>query len=161
MKRCILILCCVLGGTGTLFADGISLGFGLGKFGDDFTLQGSVTAPWFFSNHVTVRASGFCSFREGAAWESYGGLRAGVIGATYMSSADIRLYGEAGVAVVFPREQAGIDKVYFGGYGHFGFEFFMLQRGKGPAYYIEVGSNGIGIPAMNGFAASAGFRYYL
>jgi hypothetical protein len=59
--------------------------------------------------------------------------------------------------------------IVFGGYGHFGFEFFM-PKASGPlssAYFIELGTNGIGAKTnsgqsyLNGFAVSTGLRVYL
>jgi len=59
--------------------------------------------------------------------------------------------------------------IVFGGYGHFGFEFFMPKAiaSLSSSYFIELGLNGVGAKTnsgdtyLNGFAVSTSLRAYL
>ena len=148
--------------------DGFSLGTGLTDAAGEFGFQGNVTSPWFLWNKAAVRGSGFILYRE-SNWTPYYGFRLGLIGGTIMANADIRLYGEGGVQCIFPDESFDSDVFVIGGYGHFGFEFFVDRAHNGLTYYIELGSNGISATAdseagsplyMNGFATTVGLRFY-
>lgn len=77
------------------------------------------------------------------------------------------MYGEGGILGLFPSSDFSSKKFVFGGYGLFGFEFFMNQMNK---YFIELGSCGTGAKAdkiatkpiySNGFLISTGFRVTL
>ncbi|HOT61395.1 MAG TPA: hypothetical protein PLU93_00875 [Treponemataceae bacterium] len=148
--------------------NGPSASLGLVWAQGDFGFQGSATSPWLLGNHLAFRASGFYHYRVPSDWEPYWGGRLGVVAGSFMSSANVRLYGDAGVLVVAPGDFDD-DAVIFGGYGMFGFEFFVADAGRGLAYYLELGANGIPAEAegeagsplyLNGFEGTVGLRYY-
>jgi len=148
--------------------NGPSASLGLVWAQGDFGFQGSATSPWLLGNHLAFRASGFYHYRVPSDWESYWGGRLGVVAGSFMSSANGRLYADAGVLVGAPGD-CDDDAVIFGGYGMFGFEFFVADAGRGLAYYLELGANGIPAEAegeagsplyLNGFEGTVGLRYY-
>jgi hypothetical protein len=51
----------------------------------------------------------------------------------------LRLYGGGGPQVFFPTGGANKKRANWGGGGHFGFEFFMLES---TSFYLEVGGQG-------------------
>ncbi|MBC8485793.1 MAG: hypothetical protein H8D45_07100, partial [Bacteroidetes bacterium] len=76
----------------------------------------------------------------------------------------IRLYGEGGIISLFPSDEFSSEEFVFGGYGLFGFEFYMNSRSN---YFIEIGGVGTGATAdnitnepiySNGLLISTGFR---
>ncbi len=92
----------------------------------------------------------------------------GLIGANTILDDTIRLYAEGGALFVFPNANLSDEPWFFGGYGHFGFEFFIPES-KWLSYYLELGSIGTGFAAekmtgspyfISGFSASAGVRVY-
>lgn len=147
----------------------ITVGAGLMDCAGDFGLCGSVTTPWFFRKTAAIRAGGFVLWRNGADWIPYYGAKLGLVGGSFMANGDIRLYGEGGGVFLFPSARFDEDPFVFGGYGLFGFEFFIDRTASGLSYFIELGSNGIGAKAeketgspiyMNGFSTSVGLRWY-
>ncbi len=149
-------------------SNSISIGSGLMNADGDFGLQGTFTSPWF-KNSAAFRIGAFILYREADLWTPYYGIKAGLLGGSFMVSADIRLYGEGGVVFVFPSSHFDNDPLVIGGYGHFGFEFFPGGQNSNFSEYIELGSHGIGTQAeglsgspvyMNGFASTVGLRFY-
>ncbi len=144
----------------------LSVGFSIHEWEDDFGLGGTLTSPWFLWNHGALRLSGAVLFKENFDWQPYYSLRAGLVGGSFMKTAAIRLYGEGGFLFVFPHADFDAELFRLGGYGHFGFEFFLDTASWPSSYYIELGSNGIltkdinGTPYLNGFALSCGMRLY-
>lgn len=170
-----MVLACLLASAG-LFAQetkkpsGFSLGFGIGQYKNDFGLSVNVKSPWFLWESVAVKAEGLLLFNDQADWKLYGGAKLGLCGGSIMESADIRLYGEGGALILFPSADFSDKTIEIGGYGLFGFEFIMQKKSSGPAYYIELGANGIRAIAnkitgnphyVNGFFTTTGFRWYL
>ena len=145
---------------------GLSLGLSVQEWQDDFGSSLVLTSPWFLYEKAALRVSGTVLFKENTQWKPYYALRTGLLGGSFMQSADIRLYGEGGLLLVFP--DASFDSTSFrmGGYGHFGFEFFLSSQKGTASYFIELGSNGIdartiaGNHYLNGFATTCGFRFY-
>lgn len=150
--------------------NGFSFGAGLSQAAGDFGFQGTITSPWFFRNSMALRTDGFMLYNAADSWTPYYGFKIGLIGGSFMASADIRLYGEGGFTFLFPSTHFDNDDFVLGGYGHFGLEFFIDRVKTGLAYYVELGSNGIGATAekgsnapyhyMNGFETTVGLRYY-
>jgi len=79
----------------------------------------------------------------------------------------IQLYGEGGIIGLFPSDEFSSKTFEFGGYGLFGFEFYMNARSN---YFIEIGAVGTGAKAdkvvnnpvySNGLTISSGFRIHL
>lgn len=144
----------------------LSVGFSIHEWEDDFGLGGTVTSPWFLWDHGALRMSGAVLFKENFDWQPYYSLRVGLVGGSFMKTAAIRLYGEGGFLFVFPHANFDIEPFRLGGYGHFGFEFFLDTASWPSSYYIELGSNGIqaqdkqGAFYLNGFTISCGIRIY-
>lgn len=93
----------------------------------------------------------------------------GLIGVGGMINQSIRLYGEGGIVYIIPNDDFSEENSVSGGYGLFGFEFFM-NKGSSICYFIELGSMGIGASAeklpgkplyANGFSTSVGLRVHL
>ena len=156
-------------GSAQLKTSTFSMGVELFEFGGDFGFGASLTSPWFLGNHAAVRVSGFAAYRD-TGWNPYFGVRAGLAGGTLMSSADIRLYGDGGLLVLFPSALSDSSDAVFGGYGRFGFEFFIDPAESGVSYFMELGANGVaaiadrepGAPLYaNGFSVTTGLRLYL
>ncbi len=126
-----------------------------------------LTSPWFWYEKTAVRLSGSILFKQDVDWTPYTVFRLGLIGGDFMSNAAIRIYGEGGVLLLFPNSKFDDDIYVFGGYGHFGFEFFLAEnQNPSMCYFIELGTNGVGAKTnkgdmyLNGFALSAGLRLY-
>lgn len=143
-----------------------SFGFSLQDWNQDFGMGISITSPWFLYQKASIKLSGNVLFKEDNQWEPYYAVCLGCIGGSFMESADIRLYGEGGFLFLFPTQTFDSSSFRFGGYGHFGFEFFLSTKKWASSYFIELGSNGInattntGNSYGNGFAAACGFRIY-
>ena len=100
-------------------------------------------------------------------WTPYSNVTLGVIGVAGYVANFIRLYGEGGVIALFPSEDFSSENVILGGYGLFGFEFYMTSMSN---YFIEIGAVGPGATAdkivnepiySNGLLISTGFRIQL
>lgn len=179
MKKCIVVvllslLCMSLGFSQDLqafqsSARSFSIGTGLVESGGDFGLQLNVATPWFAHGAVSVKAAGMMMYDASADWKTYWACKLGVVGGSFMSSANIRLYGEGGMLCVFPPAGNGTQEILFGGYGHFGFEFFIGDSAWIPVYFMELGAGGVrpsiggtgGERFMNGFSATVGLRWVL
>lgn len=178
---CIVLLLVFLGSSVVLAKDNatpkysrFSLGYNLNSFHHDFGFGINMTTPYFLSNKVAVRFSVNLSYLEGIPidkteydWMPYTIYKLGLIGSSSMVNDLIRLYGEGGVIYIIPNSSFS-EKNVFGGFGNFGFEFFMSD-GFPICYFIELGSVGSGARAekilnkpiyINGFATSVGLRYH-
>ena len=150
-------------------ASRISLSFSLQEWSNEFGIGLQITSPWFLHEKVAARLGGFVLWKHDVNWATFYALRLGLIGANFMANSDIRLYGEGGFLFLFPNSSFDSDLFAFGGYGHFGFEFFlpMVNIPASSSYFIELGSNGTGAKTnsgqsyLNGFSISTGLRVYL
>lgn len=149
------------------------LGFHLRQLSGDFGLGLNVDLPtpqyW-----PTIRLAGTWQWQEipdgnSFAPASYLTLRAGVASKSFQIQERIRAYGEGGLLAVLPSDELAEDNFELGGYGLFGFEFFVEQYG-GSSLFLELGAssagNGLetrpGIPSFGaGFWVGAGFRVAL
>jgi len=144
----------------------ISPGISVQEWKDDFGIGFNLTSPWFLFEKAAIRVSGNILFKADAQWKPYYAIRTGLIGGSFMQSADIRLYGEGGFLFLFPDASFDTTSFRFGGYGNFGFEFFLSTTPGSGSYFIELGSNGIGATTLsgnyylNGFALTTGIRFY-
>jgi hypothetical protein len=150
---------------------GPGLGFHVHQIKDDFGIGISATSPLFLKNILGIRARVNLAWHEHASlyntyWTPYPQASIGVVGIGGMAGPRIRLYGEGGFIALFPADDFSSTSFYPGGYGHFGFEFFMNPVVN---YFIELGGVGTGAIAdaqpqrpvfANGFSAIVGFRYY-
>jgi hypothetical protein len=150
---------------------GPGIGFHIQQYQRDFGIGLQFTSPFFLKKYVAVRLRASYAWHEHATafntlWTPYPQLALGVVGVGGMIGRRIRLYGEGGGIVLFPAEEFSKESTYLGGYGHFGFEFFMTRDFN---YYIELGGVGTGAIAdkvaqkpffSNGFTTAVGFRYF-
>ena len=148
------------------------MGFQLSQYQNDFGLGLNVTSPYFVHNKIAVRLRGNLMFNEHVknnetTWTPYFNISLGLIGVAGKVGDYIRLYGEGGFIGLFPSGEFSSEKFVFGGYGLFGFEFYMYSKGS---YFIEIGGIGTGAIAdnitnkpiySNGLLISTGFRIHL
>lgn len=185
MKRvviiCVALLLTFIGSSVALAQESVtpryshfSLGYNLNNFHHDFGFGVNLTTPYFFDNRVAVRFSVNLSYFEGVPtdkteydWMPYTLYKLGLIGVGAMVNDLARLYGEGGFIYIVPNNRFS-EKNVLGGYGHFGFEFFM-NHDSPICYFIELGSVGTGARAeklpespiyVNGFATSVGLRFH-
>ena len=151
---------------------GFGFGFQLNQYQNDFGIGLSLTSPHFAHDHIAIRTRGNMMYYEHVkdgemTWTPYMNLTVGLIGVGGYVGENIRLYGEGGLVTIFPASGFSTKSAEFGGYGLFGFEFFMQNSFN---YFIELGGIGTGatankLPAnpiySNGFLISTGFRTYL
>jgi len=154
----------------------INTGYGFGsqilQFQRDFGLGLNITSPYFGHDKIAVRLRGNLMFNENVqnantTWTPYFSMSLGLIGVGGKVGDFIRLYGEGGIIGIKPSNEFSTQNFVFGGYGLFGFEFFMNNSSN---YFIEIGGVGTGAKAnkivtqpiySNGLLISAGFRIHL
>jgi len=151
---------------------GMGLGFQLNQYQRDFGFGLNVTSPHFAYERIAVRLRASMMYNESVqnsvtTWVPYSNVSLGIIGVGGKIGDYIRLYGEGGVVGLFPSAEFSSEQFEFGGYGLFGFEFFMHTSSN---YFIEIGGIGTGARAdkistqpiySNGLLLSVGFRSYL
>lgn len=153
-----------------------ALGFHLNQYQKDFGMGINITSPYFFYDRVAIRLRVNMMFNESLdqyattieyKWYPYLNAQLGLIGVAGYVSPRIKLYGEGGFIFLFPNKDISSENFEFGGYGHFGFEFYMSNFNS---YFIELGGVGTGARAnltparpiySNGFLISTGFRFHL
>jgi hypothetical protein len=153
--------------------NGVGLGMQINQYHNDFGIGLHVTSPYFAGKSIAVRVRGNLMFNEHikndslTVWTPYSNMSIGLIGVGGMIGDFVRLYGEGGTVCLFPSNEFSTASVIFGGYGLFGFEFFMQKYMN---YFIEIGGIGTGavadkVPAKpiysNGLTITAGFRITL
>jgi len=167
----IMILCIM--GISTAQEKKISSDFGVGiqvsQYQRDFGIGLNMTSPYFANSRIAVRLRGNFMYyehvkNEETTWSPYSNASLGLVVASGTAGDFIRLYGEGGIIVLFPSSEFSSDDFAFGGYGLFGFEFYMTNRHN---YFIEIGGVGTGATAdkiptkpiySNGLLISTGFR---
>jgi hypothetical protein len=175
MKRVtsVVVMVCGLIGVASAQEDKISdkLGMGvqLNQYQDDFGLGLNLTSPYFAHDKIAVRLRGNLMFNEHVknnetTWTPYSNMSLGLIGSAGKVGDYIRLYGEGGIIGLFPSDEFSSQDFVIGGYGLFGYEFYMNRRSN---YFIEIGGVGTGAAAdaipndplySNGLCISTGFR---
>lgn len=150
----------------------MSIGFQINQYQDDFGIGINATSPFFIYQKVAVRLRSNLMFNEHlknqeATWTPYLNATVGLLGEAGWIGDSIKLYSEGGVIGLFPSETFSSESFEFGGYGLFGFEFYMVPRNN---FFIEIGGVGTGARAnkminkpiySNGLLISAGFRVHL
>ena len=150
----------------------MSFGFNIGQYQRDFGLGVNITSPYFLHEYVAVRLRANFMFYEHPqnlemTWTPYTNFTLGLIGVGGTISDFARLYGEGGFILIIPDDEFSSSSSDLGGYGLFGFEFFMNPHIN---YYIELGGVGSGAQAdkialkpiySNGFLVQTGFRIVL
>ena len=178
MKNLIFITIMVLGCAAASFgqegriSNKFGLGFQLNQYQKDFGMGINFTSPYFVYDRIAVRARANLMFNEHLqdmeiTWTPYANVSLGVIGTSGYIGDFMRLYGEGGVILILPSSTFSDGDPVLGGYGHFGFEFYMSPVTN---YFIELGGIGTGAVAdkvagnpiySNGFSISVGFRFHL
>jgi len=151
---------------------GLGIGFQINQYQRDFGLGVNLTSPYFADDKIAIRLRGNLMFNEHVennetTWSPYSNISLGLIGVGGYVGDNIKLYGEGGMIGLLPPEEISSDSFKFGGYGLFGFEFYMKSSNN---YFIEIGGVGTGAKAdklpnspifSNGLIVSAGFRIHI
>lgn len=153
--------------------NGIGIGYQINQYQRDFGLGFNLTSPYFAHKQIAVRLRGNLLFNEHekngneTVWTPYSAVSLGVIGQGVPISDRVSIYGEGGALCLFPSGEFSEKNTVFGGYGLFGFEFYMSSFSN---YFIEIGGLGSGAVAdkipkkpiyANGLLINAGFRFIL
>jgi hypothetical protein len=153
-------------------ASGPALGFTIGQIQRDLNLGLNVTSPTFFDGAMAIRARVALAYYEHVVlerttWTPYAHASIGLAGFSGFLNESIRCYGEGGFILLLPSAEFSEKSAVPGGYGLFGFEFFLTKH---MAYSIEIGGTGTGAVAdrvptdpiySNGLMISAGVRVVL
>ena len=151
---------------------GVAFGFQLGQYQKDFGLGVNITSPYFLYENVALRLRGNLMYYEHVmngevTWTPYSQFSLGVASVGGRVGNFMRLYGEGGVMMILPSNDFSAESTDWGGYGIFGFEFFMQPHFN---YFIEIGGVGSGARAdkiptnpiySNGLIIQTGFRIQL
>lgn len=156
-------------------ANKFSIGGNVNRFQDDFGVGLVMTSPFFNNGKMALQASVIMNYHEGIplgettfGWMPYTTIKFGTIGVAGVIANTIRLYGGGGLVVIMPNEDFS-DETVIGGYGVFGFEFFMGENAP-VSYYMELGGIGTGARAellpgepiyANGFSATVGVKWHM
>lgn len=154
-----------------------SYGFQLLNYQQDFGIGLQLTSPFLAHGHLAFRGRANLQFNQHlnkdmeTTWSPFGSYQLGVLGVGGMAGGFVRFYGEGGVIILTPPDEISTSSVEIGGYGLFGFEFFMSDDPFVPvSYFIELGGIGTGAQAdkvpgkpiySNGFLISVGVRGYI
>ncbi len=148
------------------------IGFQLSQYQRDFGFGINATSPYFANNALAIRLKANVMFNEHLqdgeiTWTPYTNLSLGLVSGSAKVGKHIRLYGEGGVIGLLPASDFSSEDFEVGGYGLFGFEFYMVRWAN---YFIEIGGVGTGARAdqvptqpiySNGLVISTGFRAHL
>jgi hypothetical protein len=152
-----------------------SIGYNLNQLGKDFGVGFNVNSPYIKGIFAIKSAMSFqwveTADENGATWLPYQNIRLGIASSGGTGCECLRLYGEGGAAMLILDPKISSQPTAFGGYGVFGFEFFLGGReNSGMSFFAELGGMGVGAKAeklpgkpilSNGFVTSTGFRIYL
>ncbi len=150
----------------------LGIGFQLSQYQQDFGVGLNVTSPYFVHKTLAIRVRANLMFNEHIqsgemTWTPYSNITLGVLSSSATMAGFMRLYGEGGVIGIMPSSDFSDESFVIGGYGLFGFEFFMSTHFN---YFIEIGGIGSGASAdkvptkpiySNGLSISTGFRVVL
>ena len=154
-------------------ANGFGFGMHLAQYQRDFGLGLNVTSPYFINDRTALRLRANMAWNEHLdtsnemTWSKYSSMSIGFTNIAGQIADRIRIYGEGGIQLLFPSDLISTSNLEMGGYGLFGFEFFMSDHHN---YFIELGGLGIGAKAdklatkpiySNGFVMNVGFRLQL
>lgn len=176
MKRILLFFLTCLTSTGISqdlqVNNTLNLGIQLNQYQNDFGSGITLTTPYFANRKIAIRLRGNVMFHEHiqedrTTWSPYLNATLGVAALTGSIGNSIRLYSEGGVIGLFPSDEFSSESFEFGGFGLFGFEFYMNPASN---YFIEIGAAGTGAKAdlvpnapiyTNGLTISTGFRFQI
>jgi hypothetical protein len=160
-------------GRPTKAAQKIALGYHLTDVQNSFGVGLNITSPYFWES-MAIRLRANMQFLQhiptaapaATVWSPYGMLQLGLVGGDGIVKKNMRFYGEGGVVFIMPNDEFSANSTV-GGYGLFGFEFFLA---KPIAFHIEMGGMGTGGTAeksvgkpiyANGFLTNVGVRLML
>lgn len=150
----------------------MAVGYHVNSFNNDFGFGIGATSPYFIFNTLAIRGSynfqkfNYIDTSKFYTTATYKNIKFGLLSSAFIANKSIRLYGEGGVAVLVCPAAITATNTSYGGYGLFGFEFFIT---RGFSYFIELGAIGTktraeNVPSIpifsNGFTASGGLRLY-
>ncbi len=153
------------------FSKKLGAGLQIGQYQNDFGIGLNLTSPYVLDKRVAIRLRGNLMWNEHlngeseVTWSPYSNLSLGVVGVAGEIGSFARLYAEGGLIFLFPSDDFSSENSVSGGYGLFGFEFFMNKHSN---YFIEMGGIGTGAKAdkvptkpiySNGLLLSTGFRF--
>lgn len=148
----------------------VAIGFQLGQYQEDFGLGFNLTSPYFIDDRLALRLRFNNMWNEhldksnNTTWTPYLNVSFGIVSIAGEINDFMRLYSEGGILVLFPPDKISSENFEIGGYGLFGFEFYMSPYTN---YFIEMGGAGTGAKAdkiigkpiySNGFIINTGFR---
>ncbi|MBX2970627.1 MAG: hypothetical protein KF803_14750 [Cyclobacteriaceae bacterium] len=146
------------------------IGGHVGQHQKDFGIGINITSPYFANQKMAVRLKGSLVWNEHlnsdseTTWSAYSNLSLGFVQSVAEINNSVRLYGEGGLILLFPSGEFSSESIQFGGYGLFGFEFFIDKHIN---YFFEAGGVGTGAKAdkivrkpiySNGFLINVGVR---
>lgn len=148
-------------------------GFQLGNFHRDFGFGVHLLTPELLKNtrldvRVNVNWLDHPDQRDESTWSPYVNNQVGVKYSTPVSER-IQVYSGGGFVVLYPNSNFSSENFTIGGYGIFGFEFFLSEDPvRRQSYFFEIG--GLGTSAVadrvrskpfyaNGLMISAGLRF--
>jgi hypothetical protein len=136
---------------------GVAFGYDNGSWGGEWVQGIRVRIPIIRMFSVNVRGIAVnSSAGEEARWDLGGRLEAIGHGPVLLNL--VRLYGGGGVQLFYPVSGVDDKKITWGGGGHFGFEFFMLES---MSFYLEIGGqSGVGEGLGGGATVVAGLQIY-
>ena len=153
--------------------DNISVGIQLQQVQNDFGFGMHVLSPTFWQS-FRLKSSYNINYLiqtniDGLSlWTAYSNLNFGTRYQSLLSN-EISLYFEAGSQMLINPKSISSEKINFGAYGLFGFEFFLNPNSDyNTSFFIELGAEGnnsradkvISKPKIaNGFITSVGIRF--
>lgn len=151
---------------------GMGFGFQLNQYQNDFGLGLNITSPYFCYDKLAVRLRGNMMYHEHidgleTAWTPYSNFTLGIVSEAGTIGDRIRLYGEGGIVGLMPSDKFSSEDFNLGGYGLFGFEFYMHNA---HSYFVEIGGIGSGAKAdkmpfkpiySNGLMMNVGYRFVM
>lgn len=172
IKTLILIVCSAYGilSSQELTRNGFAIGYQINQYQKDFGMGLNILSPYFASESVALHLRGNFMFNEHiknseTVWTPYQNVSLGMTALGGWVGEKIRLYAEGGCIALFPGSSFSSKSLELGGYGLFGFEFFMNPAMN---YHIEIGGVGNGAVAdkipnkpiySNGLLINVGYRY--
>ncbi len=177
MKRiilCAVVLCAMLAASAkeTPPAIGFGLADSAGNLGISLEISSASFARDFLTFKLESQVDVLSAYRDSPyiAWETFFSHRLGLVATGGWNTGALRLYGEFGALAVQPPASLSADRLQWGIYGLFGYEFFMDSEQLSPvSYYLEAGTNSLfdraeKLPGKSdyysGFTIRTGLRWY-
>jgi len=152
--------------------DKFSYGIQIVNFHNEFGYGIHIISPEFFNLRIDLRSNqnwlNYIDEHNNQTWSEFYTMQFGIIYQNRITD-HVSLYSEGGTICILPNAKFSDESISFGGYGMFGFEFFLTENTKrNPSYFIEFGGIGTSVTAdkivsnpkyVNGFLISVGFRF--